>query len=240
MPHESHTHLSEQHTPGPKDFCLNTPSRARSLLGQPRYVRRCLLPPASPPPPLACRALRRLGRPHSRGGVRVGALLGRVPRVSVGAPAVWTATAGLGALLPGPPPARCDCPSVRAGPRVRGRWSSPRAAGHVCAVRPNKSAAPRNLTTTDTPSHTHRDRTTGPPGDAEAIAPRPGRAQAGITDGSHRIAPTPPNISRQCTRTNLRAARQSPRSPASASPYAGRPLRRARRRQGWRRAPGSA
>ena len=43
-----------------------------------------------------------------------------------------------------------------------------------------------------TPSHTHRDRT---PGDAEAIAPRPGRAQAGITA---RITPqrtASPNIS---------------------------------------------
>ena len=39
-----------------------------------------------------------------------------------------------------------------------------------------------NLTTTHTFTTTHRDRT---PGDAEAIAPRPGRAQAGITDGAH-------------------------------------------------------
>ena len=71
------------------------------------------------------------------------------------------------------------------------------------------------------------------------------RTQTGTRTSRHhrRITPqrtTSPNISRRSTRTNLRAARQTPRSPASASPYAGRPLRRARRRQGWRRAPGSA
>ena len=56
---------------------------------------------------------------------------------------------------------------------------------------------------------------------------------------SHRTT-SPNTISRQRTRTIPRAARQTPRSPTSAIPHAGRPLRRARRRQGWRHAPGSA
>ena len=51
------------------------------------------------------------------------------PLGPVGRPAVGTATAGLGALLPGPTPTRCDCPSVRAGPRVRGRCLGFRGVG---------------------------------------------------------------------------------------------------------------
>ena len=58
-----------------------------------------------------------------------GSLLGSVPRGAVGRPAVGTATAGLGVLLPGPTPTRCDSPSIRACPRVRGRCLGFRGVG---------------------------------------------------------------------------------------------------------------
>ena len=93
--------------------------------------------------------------------------------------------------------------------RVPGRWMTALENRNdltwtfevVRTPRPRSRAAPRTTTSHDrrwVESHnhtftpTHRDRT---PGDAEAIASRLGRAQAGITDGSHLIAPPPPNRS---------------------------------------------
>ena len=98
-------------------------------------------------------------------------------------------------------------------------------------------------------NHTHRDRT---PGER-----RGGHAQARTRTSSPRTRRITPhrtrrrrptsrpaahraNLSRQSTRSPEPAPAQParhPQSPASASRYAGRPLRRARRRQGWRRAP---
>ena len=62
---------------GKKDFCL----KHHPALGQSRtsQVRTAMPTPPRFAPPLVCRALRRLGRPHSRGRMRVGALLGWVP-----------------------------------------------------------------------------------------------------------------------------------------------------------------
>ena len=91
-----------------------------------------------------------------------------------------------------------------------------------------------------TPTHTHtpRPNTGRRRGDRTQTGTRTSRHHRRIT--LHRT--TSPNTSRPSThpRTIPRAARQTPRSPTSAISHAGRPLRRARRRQGWRHAPGTA
>ena len=113
-------------------FCYSHPP----ALGQSwaAKVRTALpTPPRFTPPTLARRAdiHRYPGTTPIQGRCECGSLLGRVPWVPSERPAVGTATAGLGALLPGPTPTRCDCPSVRAGPRVRGRCLGFRAVRNI-------------------------------------------------------------------------------------------------------------
>jgi hypothetical protein len=90
-----------------------TPPSARLAMGCLGTYGAAYSPPLRsprprPPPPLGGGR-----RPRSRGGAGVGLVLGRVPRVPSGTPAVETATAGLGA-----PRSRCaaggvHCPVYR-------------------------------------------------------------------------------------------------------------------------------
>ena len=124
-----------------EDVLLNTPSSARSLVGTLGTYGAAYSPRFAPRPPLVCRASRHLGRPHSRGGARAGALLGRVPRGPSERLPFGRRQLGWVPYYRVLPPPACGRPSIRAaaGSRVRG-WCS---SGSGCVVATCGTLEPR-------------------------------------------------------------------------------------------------